>query len=268
MQVFEFYFQSKLGEEKIIKSSFFEPKTIYEKRLGSLYFLGEKGSFNEEVSLEEIFVFFKERFYKKSALSFQKAFEEAIKEINFYLKGKLNQTFSPDLNLLFLAIKDKKFALAKLGKFEIQLVRGGKIFNLSKRNKKERFSFSLKIILGRVFSEDLILINTEQIFEIFEKSKIFEHLKKMYPFNPKEFKEILESKKEDFKKTGVCAIFFFQKGKTDFSKESFSFKKEVKTEIQKRKEILLNILEKKEVKLILAFLFFLFLSFILTKILG
>jgi hypothetical protein len=268
MQIFEFYFQSKFGEEKIIKSSFFEPKTIYEKKLGSLYFLGEKSSFNEEISLEEIFTFFKRKFYKKPTLSFQKAFEEAVKEINFYFKEKLSKTFSPDLNLLFLAIKEKKFALAKLGKVEIQLIRGGKLFNLSKRNKKEKFSFSLKIILGRFFSEDLISIQTQEIFEIFEKSKIFEHLKKMYPFNPKEFKEILESKKEDFKKSGVCTIFFFQKGKTDFSKESFSFKKEVKLEIQKKKEFFLRFLEKKEVKLILVFLFFLLLSFVLTKFLG
>jgi len=59
MQVFEFYFQAKFEEKKIIKSAFFEPKTIYEKKLGSLYFLGEKRAFNEGISLEGIFIFFK-----------------------------------------------------------------------------------------------------------------------------------------------------------------------------------------------------------------
>jgi len=268
MQVFEFYFQAKFGGEKIIKSAFFDPKTIYEKKLGNFYFLGEKGKFNEEVSLEEIFNLFKQNFYKKPSLSFQKAFEEAIKEINFYLKGKLSKNFFPDLNLLFIAIKDKKFALSKLGKIEIQLIRGGKIFNFSRRQKiNEKFS-SLKIILGKVFSDDLISIQTEEIFEIFEKTKIFEHLKKMYPFNPKEFKEILESKKEEFKKPGVCAIFFFDKEKADFAKEKFSFKREISFEVEGKRKIILTFLSKKEVKLILAFLFFLLLSFILNKILG
>jgi len=171
--------------------------------------------------------------------------------------------------LLFFAIKDKKFALAKLGKIEIQLVRGGKFFNLSKKWKKEGFlGPSLKIVFGRVFSDDLISVQNEGIFEIFEETKVFEHLKKIYPFNPREFKEILESKKEGFKKSGICAIFLFQKGETNLSKESFSFKNEARFEVQKGKEIFLTIFKRKEAKLIFAFLFFLLLSFVLTKILG
>jgi hypothetical protein len=269
MQIFEFYFQAKISEDKVIKSSFFEPKTIYEKKLGSLYFLGKKNSHTEGSSLEEIFTVFRQKFYKKPSLSLQKAFEEAIKEINFYLRDKMGKSFFPDLSLLFFAIKDKKFALAKLGKIEVQLVRGGKVFNLSKRWKKgENFRSALKVIFGGVFSDDLIAIETEEVFEFFERTKVFEHLKKMYPFSPVEFKEILEFKKESFNKLGLCTLFFFPRGAEISSQEKFSLKKEVKIEAKKGRDFVLKSFEKKEVKLILAFIFFLVLSFILTKILG
>ncbi len=267
MQVFEFHFQQKFEEEKTFKCCFFEPKTVHEKKLGSLYFLGEKGTFNEGISLEEIFTYFKQKFYKKTTFSFQKAFEEAIKEVNFYLKDKLDKKFFPDLSVLFLGIKDNKFGLGKFGEIEIQLIRGGKLFPLLAKQKSNVFS-SFKIIFGRIFSEDLISIQTKEVFEIFGKTKIFEHLKKMYPFNPKEFKEILESKKENFKKSGICTIFYFPKEKTQLLKEKFPLKPDSKLEIQKWKEVFSKIFEKKEIKLILIFLFFLFLSFTLTKFLD
>ena len=265
MQVFEFSFRSKFEKEKEIKSVFFEPKIQKEKKVASVYFLGEKSISNEEISLQEIWSIFRESFYQKEKISFQKTFEESIKKVNLFLKEKSKRSFFPDLSLLFFAIEDKKFALAKLGKIKARLIREGKCFDIFKEKNE---NFVLKLVFGKSLFEDLILILTDEIFEIFEKTKIFEHLKKMGPFNLKEFKAILESKNKEITKPGVCTLFFFEKEEVKFSKESFKLEEKLKYEVEKGGEFLLKILKNKRVSLVLAFLFFLLLSFILSYFFG
>ncbi|MBC7073913.1 hypothetical protein H5T58_00765, partial [Candidatus Parcubacteria bacterium] len=215
----------------------FEPNNIYEGKLGPLYFVGNLKSpvLWGENFLKELAFFIKENFYKKSALSPQRAFKESLKEANEFLERKLregNSHWLGNLDVFVLNVKNEKIIFSIGGKMAIQLLRGGKIFDLEKKAKIDKIShtaqnFFKNIISGKLLKNDCLLVENEEIFEIFEKLKIFEEIKGKVPFRAHFLKKLILDNKENFQKAGgICFVLDYSATEKELKTFSFSSEKE------------------------------------------
>jgi len=231
MQIFQFYFNPKLKEDLIFDSFCFEPENIYEKRLGSLYIVGILKSAlpKDRDFLKKVFAFVKDKFYKNTSSRPELALKNALRETNEFLREMARNRSSPWLgNLSFLVLNLQNFLLnfAKMGEIKIFLKRGKKLIDLDKKLKlRDIDSYPLglfgKVAVGRLIENDLVFALTKEVFDFFQKENLLETLKDLSFFNEKDFKKILNEKKESLAQVAGIAIFLY------LSKEFSREKKEV-----------------------------------------
>lgn len=301
MRVFQFFFNPKLKEDLIFDSFCYEPENIYEKRLGSLYTIGVlKNALPQNLDfLEKISKFIKERYYKKTILKPEKALKETLKETNDFLSEivkKGDVSWLGNLSFAILNLKNFVLNFTKVGEIKIYLIRGRKIIDIDKRLKLQDIEpYPLKIfgniVSGKLIEDDLILVLTKEVFDFFQTENLIERLKNLTPFDEKEFKKIIEEKKENLLQVkGISFLISltkeYEKGKREiiapkilkeFSiKEFFSLafspflKKRVKLEEFSFSKIFLpyqektgKVLKNKKLTLILTFLFLLLVGYFL-----
>lgn len=290
MKIFQFFINPDLKEDFVFDCFCFEPKNFYEKRLGGLYIVGcvKAASLRNLQLLTETARFLKERFYRKVALGQEKALKEALKEGNAFLEEKIkkeNSNWLGGLSFAILNLKNFRINFTKVGKIKIQLIRGGKLYDLDKRIKMggvEPYPFRVfgKIATGKLLKDDIILIENKELFDFLKKEKIFKELEKLFPFRERKFKEILEEKKEKLKEiSGVCFVLCLseeikeKKEKIESKEKEFSFRKSLKPLLRKLEEIkkesqnqIRLMLWNKKWRLILTFVLFLLLGFFIFQI--
>jgi hypothetical protein len=298
MQVFEFYFNPPLKErEKLERGAVFEifsfePKNIYEKRLGPLYILGHlENVFPKNLYfLEKLAFFIKENYYKKSLLKPERAFRQTLNEVNKFLQEMISKgdvSWLGNLNYAVLTLKDFKINFTKIGSIKIILLRGGKIIDLEKKLRlREIESFSLKvfenIVSGKLMEDDFLLIFTANLYDFFEKEKLIEEIAKLPSDFEEKIKKISQEKKEELKKIcGALLGISLVKKKVSLetkiisseSKKEFSFWQVFKIHfrdlingLKKLKQPTLNFVRKNI--LIFSFLFLIFAGWIITNIEG
>lgn len=284
MRVFQFLINPELHKIKFVDCIYYPPQNVYEREYGELFFIGKinprsRGSLD---LLKSLSFYFKDEFYKKPLRSLERKFEETIVKSNSYLREKLKDGggWWGDVNLVILNIKNKKINLSKTGKMRIHLLRGGRIYELVKKKKgaKElpKMSFE-RVVSGRVTDDDVLLVCSEEIFDFLEKGGCVEKIKKDLYFDEKWFKNFLEEGKEKLKKiAGICVVFEFTRKIETKERakiktvESLSLKKEMVNALEKivnfKIRIAQQILSNKKIFWILLFLFFLFLSFLYSRL--
>jgi len=231
MRIFQFYFNPKAKEDLIFDSFCFEPQNIYEKRLGSLYLIGAlKNALPKSHNfLEKIAEFIKEVFYKKTLSKPEKALKETLKETNEFL-GRIAKSGDVSWlgNLSFAVLNLKNFELnfTKVGEMKILLIRGRKIIDIDKRLRLQDIEpYPLKIfgsvVSGNLIEGDLILVLMKEVFEFFQNENLIQQLRELECFTDKDFKRILDGKREKLSK--VKGIAFF----VSLSKEISKQKKEI-----------------------------------------
>jgi len=231
MRIFQFYFNPKAKEDLIFDSFCFEPENIYEKRLGSLYMVGVlKNALPKNYNfLEKIANFTREKFYKKTLSKPEKALRETLKEINEFLKKIAKSgdvSWLGNLSFAILNIKNFDLNFTKVGEIKIYLIRGGKIIDIDKRLRLQDIEpYPLKIfgnvITGKLIENDLIFVLTKEVFEFFQNQNLIQRLKDLSFFNEKEFKKILNEKKEALSEVRGIAFII------SLSKEISKGKKEI-----------------------------------------
>jgi len=231
MRIFQFYFNPKSKEDLIFDSFCFEPENIYEKKLGSLYIVGvlENALPKNYNFLEKLSKFMKEKFYEKTLTKPERALRETLKATNEFLaKIAKDGDVSWLGNLSFAVLNLKNFELnfAKVGGMKIYLIRGRKIIDIDRRLRLQDIEhYPLKIfgnvVTGKLIENDLVLVLTKEVFDFFQNENLIQKIKEIEFFDEKEFKKILEEKKEALSQVKGIAFLI------SLSKEAAKGKKEI-----------------------------------------
>lgn len=245
MEVFEIHFNSlhrhplkeRRAESDLIFDSFcYEPENIEEKKLGSLYMVGElRNPLPQNLQLlEKLSQVIKENYYNLSSSLPERAFKESLKKGNEFLDKEIkkeNVSWLGNLSFAILAvipdskIPTKKWEInfAKTDTLKILLLRGGKIIDIGKNLEFQDFQpYPLKIFLniatGKLAAEDKIMVLTKEVFSLFNLSEnknqrplanqsLLDKIANSFPFEEKKLKEILKERKKELSEiSGVCLL--------------------------------------------------------------
>jgi len=246
MRIFELHFNPRSkGEtaDKIFDSFCYEPENIYEKRLGSLYMVGELRNTLPQNSrlLDNIAQVIKGRYYVLPLQTPEQSFKESLKKINEFLAGEVskeNVSWLGNLNFAALSIKNFDLNFTKVGGLKILLLRAGKIIDIGKNlDLQDIEPYPLKIFInivsGKLDVNDKILVLTKEIFTVFSEGlaedgetrqkvnkdeKLFsseslltKFVKESF-FDEKKLREILKAKEKRLSEiSGVCLFIDLSK---------------------------------------------------------
>ncbi len=231
MQIFELHFNPRAKNEitdQIFDSFCYEPKNIYEKRLGSLYMVGELRNLlpqNRQL-LNNLSQVIKGKFYATPLQTPEKAFEEGVKKANEFLAeevSKENVNWLGNLSFAVLSLKalsQRKpvfgdsfiLSLSKVGNSKILLLRGGKIIDIGKNLELEEIEpYPLKIFInavsGKLSFGDKIMILTQEVFDFFSKENLLNEFIKFESFDERKIREILKPKEKELSE--ISGVFLF-----------------------------------------------------------
>jgi len=220
MQTFEFHFNPKLKEGYIFDSFVYEPENVYEKKLGSIYLVGEiQNTLPQNLNfLDNISNIFKKNYYSLSFKNPEKAFSQTLKKTNDFLAEEVkkeNVSWLGNLNFALLSIKDLDLFFSKTGELKVLLIRAGKIINIGKTLESQEIEpYPLKIffnvVSGRLTPDDTILVLTKEVFDFFQEQNILAKIALAEKIDSKTIKEILPTrlfqKGRGSKVSGICFL--------------------------------------------------------------
>jgi len=229
MQIFELHFNPKIKEDRFFDSFVYLPENSLEKNLGALYILGEitnaipaNSSFLKNLS-ETI----KKSYYSVSLRSPDKSLRESLKKGNEFLSEEVkkdNTSWLGNLNFAVLSLKDYNLSFSCTGNIKILLMRGGTINEISKNLKTDEIEpYPLKIffniVSGQLIENDIILVLTKDIFNLFKEKGILQKISQAEQLNEKSLKEIIPSNLIDKEENavGACLIIALKKSKKELS---------------------------------------------------
>lgn len=238
MRIFELHFNPRAKNEtaeQIFDSFCYEPENIYERRVGSLYMVGELRNLLPQNLrlLNNLSQVIKGKFYASPLQVPEKAFEEGLKKANEFLAeevSKENVSWLGNLNFAVLALKTQTqniFLLnfTKVGNIKILLLRGGQIIDIGKNLDFEEIEpYPLKIftnaVSGKLFFGDKIMILTQEVYDFFSnppkfseekfgraKQNLLNEFIKIESFEEKKIREILKPKEKELSE--ISGIFLF-----------------------------------------------------------
>ena len=239
-EVFELHFKQKVEEDLSLDSFCYEPENIYEKRLGSLYVVGElKNTLPQnEKLINKIVQVIRTKFYSFPISSFEKSFEESLKSANDFLTEEVkndNTSWLGNLNLAVISVKNFEINFTKVGNVKIFLIRKGQITDIGERLKFQDIEpYPLKIFsnvaTGKMAEDDQLIILTEEAFQAFSiESQLLNDIAKI-PIEDKLYgrnlRKALKQKEKILSEiSGICLLISLKQEL--LPKKSFIFKKEV-----------------------------------------
>ncbi|MDO8504031.1 MAG: PP2C family serine/threonine-protein phosphatase, partial [bacterium] len=169
--------------------------------------------------LESLAKTIKERYYKTVLTGTEKNLKEALKKANEHLEAiskKGDVSWLGNLGFVAMAISKSDLYFTKVGETKIYLLRGGQIIDIDRKLDFEGIEpYPLKvfgnIISGKLAKNDIILILTKEIADIFLKENLLAKIAKL-SFLPssgnlfKALKEIFSIKKEQLLKIAGCCL--------------------------------------------------------------
>jgi len=227
MQIFELHFNPKLKTEQIFDSFVYEPENNYEKKLGSLYIVGEVENILDSNSkfLDNLAQNIKKNYYGLSVKSQEKALLHSLKKSNEFLAQEVkkeNVSWLGNLNFSIISLNNFDLNFTKTGNIKILLIRQDQIIDISKSLDIEEIDpYPLKIffntVSGKLIENDKILILTKPIFEFFKEKNILSKIAKAQnTINSKKLKEIIPTtlftKGEGSKISGICFLALLKTG--------------------------------------------------------
>ena len=245
MQVFEFHFnppqKNKIsaGQADYVFDTFcFEPKNIYEKRVGGLYMAGllrnilPQNARFLEVLAEKI----KDKYYKTSSATPEKSLKEALRIANEYLEKIAREgdvSWLGNLSFSVVSLKNQELNFTKIGDFKTLLIRRGQMIDIDqglKFNEIEPYPLKIfgNIVSGKLAEDDIILLLNNDVYQSFVREDLLNDLVKQSATDEglkeiKKFGDILNSKKEELARTsGACLLMILNKEEGSRARESFN----------------------------------------------
>ena len=222
MKVFELHFNTKAKDDVFFDSFIYEPENAYEKRLGSLYVVGEldKALPQNNHFLSNLASTLKKEYYSSVlAKSPEASLRGALQKTNEFLDMTIQQgnvSWLGNLNVAVLNFKDNILNFAKAGKTKILLMRNEEILDIGPKLEEQSFGNSAK---GKVSINDKVLISTKNVFSddfLAELAKIS---------SEKELKEFLATKKQILSEfSGICLLLMVDSEARELLKFSFAEK--------------------------------------------
>ncbi len=273
MQVFEFHFNPRAREDLIFDSFCYEPENVYEKRLGSLYMVGElRNALPQNFRfLDRLSKLLKEKYYSLALTTPEKSLKESLRTVNESLekiaKGG-DVSWLGNLNFAVLSLKNFELNLTKVGDLKILLLREGQVIDIGKNLEFEEIEpYPLKIFSniasGKLTESDKILILTKEVSEAFQNSAVktnstakqnqnhnlLNEIAGLDPFNEKELKRVLNGKGENLSKiSGICFLVVLSpevlpKETITFVKKTpeFSFRRAFSPTVSRGKNIFIHL---------------------------
>ncbi len=244
MQIFELHFNPKSEKDSVFDTFYYEPENIHEKRLGSLFMLGELEShFEEDRFLKNLARTIKNQFYSSKIDSVAKSLRRSLKQGNSFLEELIKQGDTSWLANLHFAvlvltplvaeqgeIKRYKIGLTKTGQTEIVLMRSGEILNLGKKLSLDEIEpYPLKvfpnIIYGNAEHGDRIAILSKQAFKSFSTKKLLDKVAKLSVVTQDSLASILKESGENI--SGNCLIIDLGSAKPKQQNQTLVFKEKI-----------------------------------------
>jgi len=226
MRIFELHFNPRPkneSAEEIFDSFCYEPENTHEKRMGSLYAVGElRNLLPQNIHLlNNLSRVMKDKFYATSFQAPEKAFESCLKAANEFLAqevSKENVSWLGNLNFAVLrltlhhfagkrilpkALRKKQWTIdfSKAGGIKIFLLSAKQIIDLGKDFDFEEIEpYPLKIftksLSGRISFGDKIMILTQGVYDFFSKKDLFNKFLEATILDEKKIREILKTDEE------------------------------------------------------------------------
>ena len=181
MRIFELHFNPEAKEDLIFDSFCYEPENVYEKRLGSLYMVGELRNTLPQNSrlLDNIAQVIKGKYYAFPLQTPEQSFKESLKKINEFLAGEVskeNVSWLGNLNFAVLSLKNFDLNFTKVGGLKILLLRAGQIIDIGRNLELQDIEpYPLKIFVnivsGKLDVNDKILVLTKEVFEFLSATR-------------------------------------------------------------------------------------------------
>jgi len=238
-EVFELHFKEKKEEDPGLDSFCYEPENIYERRLGSLYLVGELKNVlpQNEKLIHKIAQAIKAKFYALPTSSFEKSFEESLKVVNDFLTEEVkddNTSWLGNLNLAIVAVKNFEINFSKVGNIKIMLLRKGQINDIGERLKFQEIEpYPLKIFsniaVGKLIQDDQLMILTEEAYQAFSIETQLVNDIAQIPVEDKSYaknlKRVLKQKEKILSEiSGICLLVTITPEL--LPKKNFNFEKE------------------------------------------
>ena len=237
MQVFEFHFNPKLKPDLIFDSFCYEPENIYERRVGSLYMAGIlKNALPQNFRLlNNLAKVIKENYYRPALHSSEKQLKESLKTANEFLEKIAKSgdvSWLGNLSFATISLRNSELNFTKVGDLKIFLLRGGGVIDIDRKLRFQDITpWPLKIfgniISGKLAENDIILVLTKEVLEIFQNQNLLTEIAKAIPLDERKLKEILKTKSDELSKvSGVCLLIFLSK-ETGYPAKDWVGKKEI-----------------------------------------
>ncbi len=232
MKLLELHFNPK-KENRAFDSFIYEPENIYEKRLGSLYLVGEIENATPKSYhlLNKLAKEIKKDYYKLASKNPDKALNETLKKANELLSEEVkkdNVHWMGNLSFAVLSLKNFKLNFTQTGSIKVVLIRKGIITDITEElGPREIEPYPLKIffntVSGKLSENDLILVLTKEIYSFLKEKGIINKIAKLESYQPKEIKKQIPSrlftKGEGAKVSGVCFAAFLKEEKSSSRKQ-------------------------------------------------
>lgn len=250
-QIFEFHFnpprKEKLasGKEDTAFDTFcFEPKNVYEKRMGGLYMAGllknilPQNARFLEILAEKI----KDKYYKSASSSPEKSLRESLRVANEHLEKIAKEgdvSWLGNISFSVISLKNHELNFTKIGNLKTLLVRKGQIIDIDQKLKFDEIEpYPLKvfgnIVSGKLAQDDIMLLMSHSVYEAFIRENLINDIaRKSLSDSPsteiKKFGNVLNNKKEQLLKlSGICLLIILSKEEASKEKETISEKKPLK----------------------------------------
>ncbi|PIS17222.1 MAG: hypothetical protein COT59_01815 [Candidatus Nealsonbacteria bacterium CG09_land_8_20_14_0_10_42_14] len=217
MPVFELHFNPKTKKDLILDSFVYEPEHISEKRLGSLYVVGELAQAMPQKSrfLSQIASVIKKEYYAASLKKSPEAsLKDALKKANEFLDVETRKgdvSWLGNLSSAVLSLKEYSLNFTKVGEMKILLIRQGEIIDISQNLEfKDVEPYPLKVFgniaSGKLLPDDKVVVLTKEVFSVFNKDQgLLTQLAQVV--DEKGVKEIIKTKKQTLAEvTGICFL--------------------------------------------------------------
>ena len=251
MQVFEFHFnpprKDRLasGKEDLIFDTFcFEPKNVYEKRMGGLYMAGLlKNILPQDIRFLEILAEkIKNKYYKTASAGPEKSLRESLRVANEHLERIAREgdvSWLGNISFSVISLKNHELNFTKIGDFKTLLIRKGQIIDIDQGLKFDGIEpYPLKvfgnIVSGKLAEDDIILILSGNVYQSFIKENLLNDIARKSVSDSglaeiKKFGNVLNGKKEQLTKlSGICLLIVLSQEETVKGKETIAEKKALK----------------------------------------
>ena len=205
-QIFEFHFNPKAKEDLIFDSFCFEPKNIYEKRMGGLYMVGLlKNVLPQNIRFLDVLTQkIKEKYYKTVSSAPEKSLRDTLRIANEHLEKIAKQgdvSWLGNLSFAVISLKDFELNFTKVGDLKIFLIRKGQIIDIDQKLKFDDIEpYPLKIfgniVSGKLAENDIILVLSKEVYDAFLKENLLNEIARkslsdLLPEGIKKFKDVL-----------------------------------------------------------------------------